>query len=89
MVRLEWIHALAGLQRWREHLNLAREELRRTAAYFAAVETRWRERKPPANYEFAEEQIEAGYQAYCNRQAQVYATLGASASGLYQQVAPQ
>lgn len=88
MVRLEWIHALAGLERWKEHITLTKEELRRVTVYFAAVERRWGAQKPPATYQFADKQMEAGYQAYANRQAQVYATLSSSALDLYRSVVP-
>lgn len=89
MVRLEWIHALAGNQRWKEHLILVREELRRTHEYFQYVSNAWLAREPPPDHNFVEPQMANGYQAFMYRQSQVYAGLASQAHGLYRTVVPE
>lgn len=79
VVRLEWIYARATHERWKEHLTLTKEELCRLRVFFTHEEARryaWKEKEPTF---LPEGQMQAGYVAYANRQAQIYAALAAEA----------
>lgn len=88
MIRLEWIHARAGNERWKEQLDLATEELRRLPEYFSHMAEEWGIRKKPTALSLADPRDQQGYEAYANRQAHVYEVLAADSNAFYRRVTP-
>lgn len=86
VVRLEWIHARAGNERWKEQLDLVTEELRRLPLYFSHEVEVWGARKRSASLLFTDIQQQQGYEAYANRQAHVYEVLAADSMAFYRRV---
>ena len=86
MVRLEWVHAKAALDRWKEEGLLLREESRRVvesflkkSESFMAMKNRYNDRKLP-------ERVQRGYHSYLYRQAWEFNELADFAKKQYSQV---
>lgn len=84
MLRLQWLHAAAGHERWKEEFYLLLEEQRRVCATFQFQAREWISRARGEHYEWA--QADNGYRAFCWRQSRMYRQMGDKAEVLYQQM---
>jgi hypothetical protein len=84
VIRLEWIHAKAALERWKEEILLLWEESRHVAAYFATQRGRWEGRAfaPEPNTNWSEA-MDLGYRAFAQSQAAAYVELTAAVEKEY------
>lgn len=80
VIRLEWLHARAAVDRWREECILLREEARRSVAGFMKDSKLWAEKKviEEAAAGKAKSSVE-GYNAFVAKQAWVYQTIANNA----------
>ena len=79
VVRLEWVHAHAAHERWKEEFYLLQEESRRVAMSFSRQSEEWQEKRALYDGVPLCEQTAWGFKAYVERQAEVYASLAAEA----------
>lgn len=81
VLRLEWVHAQAANERWREELHLLSEELRRIQVTFTKEAIKRGDRWPEE--EFAKFcyglRPQRGYQAYSIKQSNAYIRLAEDA----------
>lgn len=86
VVRLEWIHASAGGQRWTEQLRLLVEEQNRVALTFRWSQRQW-ERRKTSQTPFTDARELHGWVSYCSKQAAKYAGLADEADSYVEKLA--
>lgn len=80
VIRLEWLHAKAALDRWREECVLLQEEARRLVAGFQEDSNTWTARSIPSSDAGGRSPDSiAGYNAFVARQAWVHQCIAYSA----------
>lgn len=80
MIRLEWLHARAAVERWREESVLLREEARRLVTGFEEDSKTWTSRSVLASDTSGRSPISiAGYNTFVARQAWVHQCIAHSA----------
>ncbi|KAG8919084.1 hypothetical protein FRC02_001929 [Tulasnella sp. 418] len=78
--RLEYVHALAAAERWKEEVLLLKEEARRLAVSFRADQAQWARKAVQPNLG---DDIGLGYAAYAAKQADYFGRLAESAENHY------
>jgi len=91
VIRLEWVHAKAARDRWREEKLLLIEEGHRIAASFEANAKCWdaNARQQVIDSLFTEPDVALGYQAHLFEQAFVYTRLAEHAKAAAQLLPPR
>ena len=79
VVRLEWVHAVAAAERWKEEVILLKEESRRIVASFTREKELWlltQDGNANANYS---DRARRGYKANAQKQAAVQGRMAVKA----------
>lgn len=80
VIRLEWVHAVAAVERWQEEVKLLREEARRLPVSFRHEVAQWRvqEVRDLTGYPTP---VQAGFVAHARRKVALFKDLARVASG--------
>jgi len=83
VVRLEWVHATAAVERWKEEVILLREESRRLVASFTEEQRLWLEKQDSIAHLSYDDRVVRGYKANAQKQAAVQGRLAVKAQGQF------
>ena len=83
VVQLEWVHAVAAQERWKEEVPLLQEESCRVVISFTRQKEHWMEMCNRYRSNADDGCIIRGYKAYTEKQAYIYSGLAKEAEVYY------
>lgn len=87
VIRLQWIHAVAGHERWKEEFLLLYEEERRVSETLRYWSREWLARQQK-DIPYASDQARQGFLAYCAKQSHKLGILADAAEDFYRRMTP-